>query len=404
MSKEKLKIENCSGVFAFVLGREQKIALAELESVLRRFGICFDILSVQDNIALIKIVETQNSKLKTQNLINFLGGTIKIFEIVNLDYEKTGLSSNILDLISSSKDRPSGKLDFGVSDYSKRYAEAEINRLGHEVKNGLKRLSISSRHVAVKGTRELSTIQTIKNKLDRKGIEIGVFNFASDQKESMDSSYPLRTSYYSLPTTHYLLGRLIAVSNPEEWGERDYGKPAGDKYSGMMPPKLARMLVNLALGSTEEQKSRRYGRDPDLEASGNLRTEEHNNVIPAKAGIHSRIIGQKPLVVDPFCGSGNILMEAVLLDCDILGSDISERAVEDTKANLNWLMNNEERIMNNGSSKHNSSFIIHDSVYQADAISFDFAKKLQAKKLCHCHRTISWQTPKNQKLKSQNPK
>ena len=42
-------------------------------------------------------------------------------------------------------------------------------------------------------------------------------------------------------------------------------------------------------------------------------------------------------VVDPFCGSGNILMEAAMLWCDVIGSDISEKAVSDTKKNLEWL-------------------------------------------------------------------
>ena len=31
----------------------------------------------------------------------------------------------------------------------------------------------------------------------------------------------------------------------EQWGARDYGRPSRDAVRGMLPPKLARMMVNL---------------------------------------------------------------------------------------------------------------------------------------------------------------
>jgi tRNA G10 N-methylase Trm11 len=44
------------------------------------------------------------------------------------------------------------------------------------------------------------------------------------------------------------------------------------------------------------------------------------------------------VILDPFCGSGTILMEAALIGFkNLVGSDISEKAISDTKNNLTWV-------------------------------------------------------------------
>jgi len=47
-----------------------------------------------------------------------------------------------------------------------------------------------------------------------------------------------------------------------------------------------------------------------------------------------------PLICDPFCGSGNVLLEAISLGFGIIGSDISENAVSATQENLMWAISN----------------------------------------------------------------
>ena len=44
------------------------------------------------------------------------------------------------------------------------------------------------------------------------------------------------------------------------------------------------------------------------------------------------------LIVDPFCGTGGIAIEASLLGLDVLASDLDSRMVEGTKSNLDWAM------------------------------------------------------------------
>jgi len=86
-----------------------------------------------------------------------------------------------------------------------------------------------------------------------------------------------------------------AIQPIEEMSERDYGRPSIDNKSGMLPPKLARMMINLTMPNKGET------------------------------------------ILDPFCGSGTLLGEAMSLGIEhIIGSDISERATADAQANATW--------------------------------------------------------------------
>lgn len=88
----------------------------------------------------------------------------------------------------------------------------------------------------------------------------------------------------------------LAVQDFEEYRFLDFGRPQRDMVSGSMPPKLAKIMLNLS-GVKIDQA-----------------------------------------ILDPFCGSGTMIQQALLLGfTNIVGSDASPKAVEDTKKNLNWL-------------------------------------------------------------------
>lgn len=85
------------------------------------------------------------------------------------------------------------------------------------------------------------------------------------------------------------------IFDAEDWIKRDRSKPYRDIKRGMLPPKLARILVNLATR------------------------------------------GQAPSLYDPFCGTGTVLSEAALAGVSQLyGSDTNPTAVTGTRANLDW--------------------------------------------------------------------
>ncbi|MBU1071007.1 methyltransferase domain-containing protein [Patescibacteria group bacterium] len=92
--------------------------------------------------------------------------------------------------------------------------------------------------------------------------------------------------------------KLVWRHQAKEWYKRDRLKPFADGRKGMLPPKIARIMINLALGK---------------------------NYTPDQ------------VLLDPFCGSGNILMEASVLGLSLLGTDIDTKQLEGTRKNLNWL-------------------------------------------------------------------
>ena len=261
------KIEN---KFVFILGREQNIALAELKTTLTRLNFCFDIYKITGNLAFANI--DNFTKDDAKNLSGVLGGTIKICRLLTGFWDKKSLIGNLKRLLLEEKTGTEHKINFGISDFSKAFQIREINEIGIKIKTYLKK-DLKLRFVGLQDSSELSSIVSLKNKLLDDGLEFCLFNEG--------------------------IGVLIGLSNAEEWSIRDYEKPASDKFSGMVPPKLAREMTNLALGEVIKKD-------------------------------------EKCLVVDPFCGSGNILMEAMLLGCDILGSDLSLKAVDDSKKNIEW--------------------------------------------------------------------
>lgn len=100
-------------------------------------------------------------------------------------------------------------------------------------------------------------------------------------------------------SVQFRIAKTAVVQNVDEWSELDYGKPARRIHEGMLPPKVARMMVNLGLGQ-----------------------------MPASL--------QAPLVYDPFCGSGSVLIEGARVGCKVLGSDLSADAVASTQENIDW--------------------------------------------------------------------
>ena len=88
-----------------------------------------------------------------------------------------------------------------------------------------------------------------------------------------------------------LIAKTIAVSNPLELKERDLGRPAVD-YMKSISIRLGKILINLS--KTKESQT----------------------------------------LIDPFCGSGTILQEAMLNDINVIGLDVDKISVDQTKLNL----------------------------------------------------------------------
>ncbi len=90
------------------------------------------------------------------------------------------------------------------------------------------------------------------------------------------------------------IGKTVGVHNPFEFQKRDVGRPY-QRTIFSIPPRLARIMINLSKVEKGE------------------------------------------LLLDPFCGIGSILQEAVLFGIKIIGIDIDEKCVKYCKKNLEWL-------------------------------------------------------------------
>ncbi len=116
------------------------------------------------------------------------------------------------------------------------------------------------------------------------------------------------------------VGRTIAAQDVNAYTKRDMKKPVRDTTTGLLPPKLAQILLNFGAWLVES-------RQPPLPP---------NKKRPKKA---------PPLTVfDPFCGTGVIPLEGLLRGWHVLASDISQKAVNGCEKNIEWLRK-EEKIL-----------------------------------------------------------
>lgn len=241
--------------YFFITGRNPALAVAEIEALLGE-----NILK-RDLGEGFYIIETSVG-LDFSDLQKRLGGTIKIGEIIKkseIDLEKE-ISEIILKKISDKK------LNFGINEYGRK-----INALA--IKRMLKEKGKSVRLVTSK-EKNLSSVITKKEILDKDGVEINIFKTGN------------RTC----------IGETRVVQFFEEMSWRDWERPGKDELSGMLPPQLAKTMVNL----TGPETSR--------------------------------------TLLDPFCGSGTILTEAAIIGFEkLIGSDISQKAIDDTKKNFLWI-------------------------------------------------------------------
>lgn len=275
---------NTSTNYLFVLGRNSDLSLAELNCVFRQEALPYKLLQASKEIAIVQ----SNENIDIQSLNKTLGGIVKIGKIIKTESLEVKLQNIFSDeLLVELFGDCSGKIEFGISLYVCGGKEMVVNNLSksledtcRNIKNKLDVIGLKSHYPQVK-EKSLSSASVQKNNLLKNGGEILI----------------------TVTQDALIIGKTLAVQEFEEFSKRDYGRPVRDMISGVMPPKLARIMINLAQ------------------------------------------IGKRDVILDAFCGSGTILQEALILGYkNILGRDNSQKAVNDTKTNLEWLINNSQII------------------------------------------------------------
>ena len=251
--------------YLFVLGHANDLAKEEITTVLDE---------AQD-----KILKTgtnfvvASSGKNAEQLMSTLGGTVKIADFIETIDDPSKLTDEkwLIYLKQSIAKANGDKIHFGFSLYndSNRNYRA-INKTALAIKRQLKQ----KHKVRLVSSKEpvLSSVIVATNKLLGNELLIVKYN------------------------NKWLLGMTRAVQDFVKYGQRDMNRPGRDSKSGMLPPKVAQMMINI--GSISRQKT----------------------------------------ILDPFCGSGTVLQEAILLGFKkINGSDLSPRAVSDSNKNITWL-------------------------------------------------------------------
>lgn len=253
--------------YTFILGTHPAWSVAEIAAVLGESGLFW-----QNERILVK----KDTEIAAESLIKQLGGVLKIGQIeafVPLNTPVPQLAKKCAQILVEKGSRGEGKLVFGLSDQGVG-GHFSSEKLGLTIKKELKTRDISSRLVTSRD-KELSSVVVGQNKLLTKGAELIFFRHNQD----------------------LFIVRTLAIQPFKDLSRRDFGRPARDDHSGMLPPKLAQMMINCA-GSR----------------------------------------GHADLLLDPFCGSGTIITEAMLMGyTNLVGTDLSEKAVKDSRVNAEWI-------------------------------------------------------------------
>lgn len=108
------------------------------------------------------------------------------------------------------------------------------------------------------------------------------------------------------------VGRSVAAQDVNGYTKRDMEKPVRDTTTGLLPPKLAQILLNFGVWLVSAKAA------PAPETKKGAKA-------PAT------------IVYDPFCGTGVIPMESMLRGFSVLASDKSEPAVKGCSKNIEWV-------------------------------------------------------------------
>ncbi len=270
-----------------ILGRQPALGLAELESL---YGS--DKLKPAGPGA--AVVDVDPCLLAFDRL----GGSLKFCKILTmLETTNWGQVEKFLLQVSPghSQQMPEGKMQLGLSLYGFNESTQRITATGLSLKKAIRKTGRPVRLIPNQ-TADLNSAQVLHNKLaGPNGWELV---FIRDGGQT-------------------IVAQTVKVQDIEAYARRDRGRPKRDAKVGMLPPKLAQTIINLAAGPIPEQK---------LESICD---------IPAGQPVPRPILGQT--VLDPFCGTGVILQEALLMGYGIAGSDLEARMVDYTRDNISWL-------------------------------------------------------------------
>lgn len=279
-------------MYVAILGRQPAISMAELEQLYGSNAV--------------EWFSNTSALVKTDSLnVDYLGGTQKAGRVVaELNGGWRGVSMQIVKAYTEAWRTHEGKMTLGISAYGFDISPRDVQKTGIVLKGKLKSHGVNLRLIP-NAEPALNTAASHHNKLG------------------------LSDNHVELLVVRATNGRIViaesvGAQNITALAARDQARPHTDAFVGMLPPKLARIMIHLT-GAKPEQAS----------------------------------------LLDPFCGTGVVLQEALLDGYEVYGTDLSDKMVDYTTKNLGWLKHDKGRVR---------------AVSQADAMSntWKYAAELQA--------------------------
>lgn len=235
----------------FVLGRQPEIGVAELRAIFGSSIKSFGQLAILDQ--------------EPDYDFNRLGSVTKVARVISSSW------------LNIERHLPTeGKVTLGFSTYETNLSVRDLSRIGSDIKR--KRGSV---RLIPSDDQALSSATVFHNKLaigNDKKVE-----FILTRHDNSD-----------------LLAKTIFVQDINAYTFRDRSRPKRDARVGMLPPKLAQTMINLASGSYRGKETAQR-------------------------------------LLDPFCGTGVVLQEAALMGLSVYGTDLEPRMIDYSEANLEWL-------------------------------------------------------------------
>jgi tRNA G10 N-methylase Trm11 len=278
-------------MFIFIPGKNWRLSLAELGAY---FAVrAYSIKVVEASAAFFVL---KGSATLERAVIDDLGGIIKIGRVtavlptsivraafINDEHEALEkvraavLSNSTVSEITSPR---SGKPLFGISVYSAdsslHLAARKIHRfIGSALKSALGNVGKHFHFIGYPPNRSMPQLTA---------IEVLKKNLVNNNAEIL----------FCIGKRNCYAAITIAVHDPLEFQKRDVHKPVQRRIFAM-PPRIARIMINLAGCMTNKT------------------------------------------LLDPFCGVGTVLQEALLAGAYTIGGDINPWCVEASKRNLSWL-------------------------------------------------------------------
>lgn len=263
--------------YFFLLGNNYNLAAIEVYTVLQSFKIHYSTVLEETPILIIDSPQ----EINLTEIQRILGGTIKCGLILNSFKQKN--QQELADFINKTLKQKQPHLHFGINIFDQNEkSQNDQSRFWRkwaltwkkENKNNYERLRFVESNEG-----NLSSVIIKKNKLiGEHGCDL---NLIYSQQE-------------------IFVGQSQEVQDFELYAKLDYGRPAYEAKVGMLPPKLAQTMINLSRQSDED--------------------------------IH------KLNILDPFCGSGTVLNQAVFSGfIHIYGSDLDPDAIRRTQENLAYI-------------------------------------------------------------------